>query len=643
MLMKHTRIKYALAAVCALAFAGALFGAPLAFRSVSADEPQNAAKIEEIEYPTLGEALTAWREGTTLTLLQDAETETIEVAGNKTLDLAQHILSLKAETSGSLLKVDGTLTVKNGTLTGGNAERGGGIYVDVLGNLTLENCTVSGNTAPQGGGVFVTGTLTLTGNTVVEGNTDGNGNASNIFLSPRNKILLNGFTGRAGVMVISIEEPFADINEENTGVFVSDDKRYVTENGKLKTAPLESITAVYENDGKVFPLTPLDDLKQFITVSGVNVNGIAYTGTLSFALSGTLSVGTSTLTVTAMGAGEETATTEIEVTVSKPSIVSIEVIAPEYPPKIYFDSPLSALAGDGGYRFRGMYEDGYPRFLSADGEDGYTLEGDLTKRTDGKATVTVHAGGKSATFEVAVSKYAVSLSQEDILELSALEGESLDARRFVPTLPAGVDVVATVGGTSYHTLSLSPAEYEVKVSFVVTDEENYEQIGSEFITRLTVLRRSLTSGEGGCIVEKKEGLLPAWSLHNEDISDAVTVKLDGSLEAYAVYEVTLTQDGVAVEQPGQLTVRLSLPEGLTDKEVTLFLLGADGSLSKVEATREEDVMIFSANSLSYARYVVAVETASQVYLILSIVFVVACLLGAAAVLGYLVYKRKKGR
>ena len=189
MLMKHTVIKYALAAGCALLLAGAVFCPPPAMRSVSADDPQNVATVDEMGYTSFGEALAAWQEedASTLTLSEDVEVaETIEIkAGEtKTLDLGTHTLTLNSEEGGSVLKVEGTLTVNGpGTLTGGSAEQGGGIYVGVLGNLTLNGCTVSGNTAPQGGGVFVTGKLTLSGDAVVEDNTDGNGGDSNIFLS----------------------------------------------------------------------------------------------------------------------------------------------------------------------------------------------------------------------------------------------------------------------------------------------------------------------------------------------------------------------------------------------------------------------------------------------------------------------------
>ncbi len=587
--------------------------------------------------------------GHTLTLSDDAS---INVGQDASLTVWDHdeegTDTRKGQIVGgkkSIFMVEGTLTVKGGTLTGGNADRGGGIYVDVLGNLTLENCTVSGNTAPQGGGVFVTGSLTLAGNTVVENNTDGSGNASNIFLARGNTIKLNGFTGRAGVTVISVEAPFAEEDETSTGTFVPDDKSYIAEEGKLKTAPLQSVTATYVGTGKVFPTTSLEALKEDIAVEGTNCNGVRYSGELTVTLEGDLFVGTCEITVTAEGEdGERAEPVTVTVEVVAPTLETIQVEAPDPLPKIYFDSPLSAL-WEGGYAFRGIYDDGNPRYLSPaseENEGGYTLEGDFTKRTDGKATITVRVGSVSASFAVVVSKHTVTLTAEQIKELSALEGGAFNVRDFVPGLPLGADVVAELGGAPLNFSSLLPGVYDVQLRFAVTDEENYEEIPFTFPTRLTVLRRELTrEGEGGLFsVTKEGGLSPLWQLRAEDVTEAVPVLLKGSLEAQAVYELTVEENGLAVESPGALTVRIPLAEEWKGKGVTLFLLNSDGSLTEVTATRDESGFTFAASGLAHARYVLAVETASQVYLILSIVFGVACALGAAALLFYLVVKRK---
>lgn len=657
--MKHAIIKYGTAALCALLFAGAAFALPQVFpRSVSAAAAQEkAARVGDSEYDSFEEALAAWTDGATLTLLGDAETsQTIGIGSgeNKTLELGTFTLSLVGEGSGSVLKTEGTLTVKGGKISGGNAEQGGGVFVDSRGYLTLEDCEVSGNTAEKdGGGVYVAGTLMLAGETVVENNTGGGGD-SNIFLSPRNQILLDGFTGRAGITAVSQDMPFVE-EGESAGEFFSDDKAFVAEGGRLKTAPLQSITATYENEGKVFPTTPLSSLEEYVTVEGVNVNGAPYTGEIAFKLSGSLTVGECELTVTAEGTDGERVLSTVTVRAERPALLSFEVVVPEYRPKVYFDSPLTSLTAGDGYSFRGQYEDGIARTLYPTAEetarecgdpyitDFYTLSGDLSERKEGKATITVRAGELEQTFEVEVSKRTLSLTSEQVAELSLVEGEFLNVRLFVPSLPAGVGIVAEVNGNALEDVVLTAGVYLVRLSFVVSETENYEEIPAVFETRLTILRRELSGQieDGSYSATKEGGLPPAWQMQVEDVTRSVYVRLDGSLEAQRVYEITLEENGVAVENPGKVEVRIPIAEELRGKEITLFLRHTDGSLEKVEAETEEDCLVFTADSLMHARYVVAVETASQIYLILSVIFGVACVLGAGAVVVYLVLKRER--
>lgn len=442
-----------------------------------------------------------------------------------------------------------------------------------------------------------------------------------------------------------MDEPFAAEDEESTGAFLSDDKGYTADGNALKVAPLESISATFDPKGeKVFPTTTLEKLKEYVKVAGTNVNGVPYVGEITFALEGKLEVGECELTVKAAGEEGEPAETTLTVTVVAPTLTGIEVVVPDTLPKIYFDTPLTALAA-GGYSFRGIYDDDIPRFLSpkTEEEEGYTLSGDFNSRTDGKAKITVSVGNVSTTFEVEVSKYALQIADEQVKEGTVLQGNSFDVRGFVPDLPAGVNVVALVNGEPCNAIALSPGVYSIVIYFEVADSEDYEEIEGYYETKLTVLRAELVRElDGGSVsVSKTGGLFPLWTLITEDLTKSVSVKTEGSLEAARVYEITLEENGVAVEESGALTVRLPVAEDLKGEKITLYLLNADGSLTEINASQEEDGLVFTAQQLSHARYVLAIETASQVYLILSIVFGAACALGAAAVLGYLIYKRKK--
>lgn len=86
--------------------------------------------------------------------------------------------------------------------------------------------------------------------------------------------------------------------------------------------PLQSISAVYTQSGTVTPSTPLDDLKSDLVVTATFEDGTTKTVT-NYTLSGTLAVGTSTVTVTYF-----TETTTFNVTVSLPSDIVYQLSAP---------------------------------------------------------------------------------------------------------------------------------------------------------------------------------------------------------------------------------------------------------------------------------------------------------------------------
>lgn len=123
---------------------------------------------ESVQYATLESALDNWQEGQTLRLCSDVVTSTIHVTGNKTLDLGEYTLC--GDGKGSVLDVKGTLTLKGGTITGGNAAYGGGVLVSG-GELYVQDSTVKGNSAERrGGGIaLLNGSkLEMTGGSVEE-------------------------------------------------------------------------------------------------------------------------------------------------------------------------------------------------------------------------------------------------------------------------------------------------------------------------------------------------------------------------------------------------------------------------------------------------------------------------------------------
>ena len=102
-------------------------------------------------------------------------TETLEIAKSLTLDLNGHVLKMTGD--GSVLEVSdrATLTIqdssaaKSGTITGGNAGDGGGVYIgdnSSEGHLVMTGGTITGCATDhgRGGGVFVfKGSFTMSG------------------------------------------------------------------------------------------------------------------------------------------------------------------------------------------------------------------------------------------------------------------------------------------------------------------------------------------------------------------------------------------------------------------------------------------------------------------------------------------------
>ena len=110
-------------------------------------------------------------------LTEDIEiSETLVVTRDVTLDLNGHVLKMTGD--GSVLKVSdrATLTIqdssaaKSGTITGGNAEDGGGVYIEAYATLEMTGGCITGCRAKDGGGVYIdnNATLKMTGGCITD-------------------------------------------------------------------------------------------------------------------------------------------------------------------------------------------------------------------------------------------------------------------------------------------------------------------------------------------------------------------------------------------------------------------------------------------------------------------------------------------
>ena len=126
--------------------------------------------------PDLQAKIDAAADNATITL--DSNTEiaaTLQITKNLTLDL--NGCTLRMTGTGSVLKVSGraTMTItdssaaKSGTITGGNAEDGGGVYVDDYAALKMTGGCITGCHASRGGGgIYSSGNLYMGGTAKIE-------------------------------------------------------------------------------------------------------------------------------------------------------------------------------------------------------------------------------------------------------------------------------------------------------------------------------------------------------------------------------------------------------------------------------------------------------------------------------------------
>ena len=139
--------------------------------------------------------------GKSVKLMADISiTSTLKISSSLTLDLNGYVLKMTG--SGSVLKVSdrATLTItdssaaKSGTITGGNAEYGGGVYVDDYAALKMTGGCITGCRAKDGGGVYIdnNATLKMTGGCITDCHASRGGggiySSGNLYMSGTAKI-----------------------------------------------------------------------------------------------------------------------------------------------------------------------------------------------------------------------------------------------------------------------------------------------------------------------------------------------------------------------------------------------------------------------------------------------------------------------
>jgi uncharacterized repeat protein (TIGR02543 family) len=181
--------------------------------------PASDVKVVASFAMTWASLQTALNEGGTVTLPTDVTAadgdSTLAVTNTVTLDLAGHTIDADGLLGVIEVREGGNLTLTNsvpesGAITGGQADYGGGVYVDDGGMFTLAGGEISGNTANyDGGGVYVSarGMFTVSGSPVVSGNANLEVGVNNVYFEESHAIVAGGLEPGARIGVTTETTP----------------------------------------------------------------------------------------------------------------------------------------------------------------------------------------------------------------------------------------------------------------------------------------------------------------------------------------------------------------------------------------------------------------------------------------------------
>lgn len=195
----------------------------------------------------------------------------------------------------------------------------------------------------------------------------------------------SGLTDNVKTALLQIAQKVAYIDEHGQTYYNA------LYNALYPPADLVSITAVYTQSGTVYTTASLDDLKSDLTVSAEWSDGSSsIVADTDYTLSGTLTEGTSTVTVNYGGKS-----TTFDVTVTAPPTLQSITATYTQSGTVYDTDTLDSLKSD--LVVTANYSDGTSTTVT-----DYTLSGTLA---EGTSVVTVSYGGKTATFNVTVTHW----------------------------------------------------------------------------------------------------------------------------------------------------------------------------------------------------------------------------------------------
>jgi hypothetical protein len=323
---------------------------------------------------------------------------------------------------------------------------------------------------------------------------------------------------------------------------------------------LSGITAEYTGTTHVYPFTPLDSLKDHLAVTAQYNDGTSATlDAEDYALSGNLTAGTSTITVTYQGKE-----TTFPVMVTAATIDSIAVAFDQDDETIYTSTPLNNLKQyltvTATYTFTGS-EETHEETLSA---HEYTLSGELTA---GTPTITVNYGDKTGNFTPTVTAVV----------LTGITAQYATATIYTSTPSDNLKQYLTVKAAynDGNEKTLTANEYELSGTLtagtstitVSYTDDGVTKTDTFTLTVTAVVIASITANYTGGDVEINSDI--------DDLKDALTVTAhynDGSTQPASDY--TLSGDVTAI---GQKTITVTYEGKTTTFIVTVVCSSHDWS------------------------------------------------------------------
>ena len=240
---------------------------------------------EPVEVRTADDLQEKIADGKSVKLMADISiTSTLEIAKSLTLDL--NGCTLRMTGTGSVLKVSGraTLTIqdssaaKSGTITGGNAVDGGGVYVDDYAALKMTGGCITGCHASYGGGgIRSSGNLYMSGTAKIEkctsnwGSDDAIWNAEGVIYADGGTV--DGMVNSQGTITCS--------NGTNANAATVFNKTVYLRGSKYTTRCIEAGTynGTVENTGSITGGTFYGTVRNQKNSMGLNITGSVTGGT----------------------------------------------------------------------------------------------------------------------------------------------------------------------------------------------------------------------------------------------------------------------------------------------------------------------------------------------------------------------------